>query len=170
MSLSPERAQFIADIANDEWIDRLTPSERESKFEDLCAVWDARLIEFLSSAADPEELHYFAASWNWDAGTVEPLWPVVRNPACQRATALLLFWSAQPEDYRRYGSVDEVPESGKEIYKLVKHIEQEFLADRFAGGAVAYAPSKHWGFQDPSPSDKWAIPEVMYQAVELRTT
>lgn len=165
MPLSSERAQYIADLANDEWIDRLTPSQRDTEFEQLSEVWSARLAEFLASANDPEELHHFGERWNWGAGTLEYLWPVVRNPACQRATALLLFWSAQPEDYRRYASLDEVPDAERDVYRFIKHIEKEFLADRFARGLIEYSPAEHWGFQDPSPSDGWAIPQIMYEAV-----
>lgn len=99
--LSDEKISFISDIANDEWVYRLPKEKQESEeeFDRLSSAMDQACTEFLKTTNSTEELHEFAERYNWDKGT-EWLIDLVRNPACDKNTALLIFWLAIPADYQ----------------------------------------------------------------------
>ncbi|SIS39777.1 protein of unknown function [Chryseobacterium joostei] len=44
---------------------------------------------------EPEELHYLADKHNWDNGVKVLQW-IVESNICSEATALQIFWLAQP--------------------------------------------------------------------------
>jgi hypothetical protein len=54
----------------------------------------ARLAAWLRGAS-PDEWHAMAADWNWDNGD-EPLIWIARQPDCDKATALLIYWGFDP--------------------------------------------------------------------------
>jgi hypothetical protein len=45
----------------------------------------------------PDDRHLVVSDWNWDHGGRIPMW-IVRQPDCDRATALLAFWMNDPSD------------------------------------------------------------------------
>src|SRR5712691_6236599 len=45
--------------------------------------------------ATPDEWHQVAWNWNWDSG-VEALQWIIRQPMCDRGTALLVYWMGGP--------------------------------------------------------------------------
>lgn len=138
--LTPERRRFIAEIANDEWIDLLVTAGASDEAFDAKAREMERLCErFVAEATDPDELHHFAERWNGDGGT-ETIRSLVRNPACDRGTALMVYWLAQPEFYLQYASRGEVPEHAHDGYDLVTELEGRLLAGEFATSRIAYDP------------------------------
>lgn len=56
---------------------------------------------WLVTEAGPDDWHRVAVGWNWDAGE-DPLWWIVTQPDCDKATALTVLWktgsSYQPGD------------------------------------------------------------------------
>lgn len=63
------------------------------------------LIDWLKSRT-PDDWHKVAADYNWDNG-LAPLDWIVSQPLCDRATALLVFWRAVPDNVLRYASEAE---------------------------------------------------------------
>ena len=57
----------------------------------------ANTIEFTRylMAANPDQWHQVARSWNWDNGTYRLRW-IVEQPSADLATALLIFWLSDP--------------------------------------------------------------------------
>jgi hypothetical protein len=56
---------------------------------------DYWIIDWLSKRS-PAYWHGLAIGWNWDDG-VTPLHWIVQQPACDRATAALIFWLSSPD-------------------------------------------------------------------------
>lgn len=174
-SLSPDRLQLIADLANDEWIRRIDRAAElpRAQFLALCAEWDARLDEFLDTVRDPLELHLFADQWNWTADDYEPLERVAANPACERATALLLFWRGQAEDYVGWGPREDAAESEHQRrgYRFVETLQRRLLAGEFVVGDIWYDPHVDYRLAGPAVTATgpgWRIAPVMYDAVGVR--
>ena len=56
MSISSERKQFISDIAEDDWVDRVDDDE----YDRVEAEMELARQKFVQTVKDPEELHLFA--------------------------------------------------------------------------------------------------------------
>ena len=163
--LSPERRQFIGDLANDEWVDRLVSSGApEGDFDAKAAEMDRLRERFVAEATDPDELHHFAERWNWDgeAGTMRAL---VRNPACDLGTALMVYWLAGPHFFLSYESREEVPEWSRDGYDLVTELEPRLVAGAFPTARIAYDPRAD-GLVNQVPADaKRSLPPEVYEPV-----
>jgi Domain of unknown function (DUF4274) len=98
-----------------------------------------RVIDWLATQ-DPDEWHCVAASWNWDRGH-QPLQWIIRQEACDRATALLVFWRTDPSYYLPYGHRDDVPDPNKETYDLLCEIRANWIKGQYRRSEIAYDPS-----------------------------
>jgi hypothetical protein len=88
----------------------------------------------LQSVVSPEELHLLALAHNFDSGMWLPC-ELVAHPCCDAATALLLYWSLQPDYiYTRYGSPAEVPADDflAGAARVLHSIEERIQAGTFA--------------------------------------
>ncbi|MGZ3679993.1 MAG: DUF4274 domain-containing protein [Ktedonobacterales bacterium] len=54
----------------------------------------AELLAYLTQAT-PDAWHQVAWKWNWDSG-IKPLQWIIRQPRCDRGTALLIYWYSGP--------------------------------------------------------------------------
>ena len=78
--ISAERKQFIFDMANDEWVDRVDEATKkdDAKFTALSEKMYQRRVTFLATQTTPAlELHCFADHWNWGGGV-----EAMRQPRC----------------------------------------------------------------------------------------
>jgi len=143
VALTQQRKQYIADLANDEWVDRL-PEEiaaDEAAFEQMVQEMDLETSRFLETTTDPQELHLFADLWNWDGG-VDELKRVATHPSCDAGTALLIYWRARPEWYLQYPTPSAVPESERDTHELIQTIERRYVAGKYGTGDIAYDPEQ----------------------------
>lgn len=91
------------------------------------------------------ELHMFAATWNWDNATKEPLFCVIRDPRCDKGTALRLYWAGDPVDlYETYADGDEVKDYEQERYDLLKEIETRFVSGFYTRQEICFDPRTDW--------------------------
>ena len=167
--MDPERAQFIADLANDEWVDRVPKETSQEEFDRLGEEWERKCEDFLSTVDSPDEIHLFASLWNWDTGYAD-LKRLLENPKCQYATALLVFWRAGAEHYQSYASADQLPEGDeRETYAFLRELERQLLAGQFPKLSASYAPKKDAGMLLPPSAGaswkKWTIHEQLYEPV-----
>ena len=73
-----------------------------------------------------EELHYLATHHNWDNGVKVLQW-IVESPICSEATALELFWLAQPQDFQQYKlDITLQDEYLNEVFTLLKTILKNY--------------------------------------------
>ena len=108
-----------------------------------------RLVGWLLSQADQNDLHQIVEGWNWDHGLCPMEW-IALNPATSRATALQLFWRLEPARFVRFvGDEDILPSYYLRAYSLLKEIkfllEKEFYYgidanERSKEHEIAYVP------------------------------
>ncbi len=118
---------------------------------------------------DPFTLHAWADRYNWDDGA-KKLLTALRNPSCSLATALLIYWRAQPYWYLQYAGDREAQTdpTGKTIVPLLREIEQ-----RVADGVYRHHPLIAWSpgtmLVDPYPQHekKRSLPRVMLEISEV---
>jgi Domain of unknown function (DUF4274) len=168
--ISAERTQFICDMANDEWVDRLDEATKkdDTKFNALSEQMSQKRVTFLATASTPAlELHCFADHWNWGGG-VEAMRQVAEHPNCDAATALLLFWRADPEYYLQFSSRDEVPDYNRDGFDLTQLIEVRFLRGEYSSsGLIGFNPREDVRIGEPVPGRR-VISAQMMQAVLAR--
>jgi hypothetical protein len=62
-----------------------------------------QFARWLIATPDPDAWHIVATTWNWDYGRAPLLW-IIRRNNCDIATALEVFFLAEPSYYFRYGN------------------------------------------------------------------
>lgn len=136
------RLQLLWDIANDEWVDRIPDDKRgdAAYFAEQQALWAGRREEFLRETTDPNELHAFAHIWNWDNGT-ESLRTLVGHPCCDLGTAMMVFWSAEPEVFLLE---KEYLEANGEEVRLLRTIQDRVEAGSYRTASIAFEPYADW--------------------------
>jgi hypothetical protein len=178
MPVSKERLAEISQLANGQLsygIDTSTFSE--SDWERCGGESEAEIERFCESNTDSEELHAFAAYWNWDFGRW-PLEVILENPACEAATALLIYWGGCPEFFRKYANRQEIEadETGDlEAFDFLSDIEARYMAGEFRVGSIAFDPANPDGhpggyslvgmYDDMRERFVRELPPVMYAAV-----
>ena len=160
--ISPERQQFVFDMANDEWVDHLDEDDEE-RMDELSEEMERKTEEFVTTCTDPLELHCFADHWNWDGG-VSTLVKIAQNPHCDAATALLIFWRAQPTDYLEYRTRDDVPEYSRDTFDLIELIQTRYMQGAYSSGKITYIPQADFRIPEPIPGQR-VMPAVMMDAV-----
>jgi hypothetical protein len=89
--------------------------------------------------ATTQEIHYACDTHNWDDGRKLVEW-AVRQPQCDPATALMIYFRAQPAYEFERGSA--------RMRTWLKSIEARFAKAEFNGATVAYDPVKDVGLDE----------------------
>lgn len=177
MPVSEQRLAEIRELSNDERIDRTDVSQfTDADWERFNAELDAETLAFCRNNNDPEELHAFASTWNWDGG-VWALNEILDNPSCEGATALSMYWHARPEWYLQFADREAVADAAGdlEVFDFLSKIETRYVAGEFAVGSLAFDPASPFdgesGFSLVGVYDDFrekfvrALPRVMYKPV-----
>jgi hypothetical protein len=91
----------------------------------------------LQSDAGPDDWHHFVFHRNWDRG-LDPLLWIIRQPACDKATALLAFYLSLPGEFVKYdGDRSAVPGYALEAFDLIAEIRRRFLDGFHARSQIA---------------------------------
>jgi hypothetical protein len=168
--ISIERRQFVFDIANDEWVDRLDAETKQdnTKYTALSEQVRQQRLTFLTTPSTSSlDLHCFADHWNWGGG-VESMRQAAEHPNCDAATALLLFWRSDPEYYLQFSSRQEVPDYQWDSFDLTQLIQERFLCGHYvARGEIGFAPRVDVRISEPIPGQR-VIPEQLMKAILTR--
>jgi Domain of unknown function (DUF4274) len=153
--ISKERKQFLCDIANDEWVDRIDEASKRdpAKFEAMSEKMRLARDTFLATTTNAFELHCFAEHWNWGGGN-EAMRTVAEHPHCDAATALLIFWRSDPQYYLQYPSRDNVPDYLQDGFDLAWLIEERYLRGDYAIGNLSFDPRKDVRIAEPVPGQR----------------
>ena len=92
-------------------------------------------LENLKSA---EEIHVFAANFNWDNGYEWLNW-IIDHPLCSRGTALMLYWLSEPVYYLKK-DVLEISEYQLNGFKFVHKLQNKYLNNGFADYNIGFDP------------------------------
>ena len=138
MALTPEQAERVRYLAEDEW-------SGDSK--DEAAQWAD--FDRVLATMTAEELHAFVQEMNWDGGGADRLTRVLAHPRCDRGTALMIYWLAQPTFYLPYETRDRVRDelwpSALKDYDMLRDIERRFADGGFASADIAFNPADDRG-------------------------
>lgn len=143
-----------------------------SPAEMLSPEYSDALTKYLKQR-DPEVWHKIAMGWNWDGGLAPLAW-IVRQPECDRGTALLIYWRGGPGWYKQYGGREEVPPFvSAENHDLLKDIERRYLSGFYTRHEIAFDPHDDQGFdwtnEYKDVPTKHPIPKEMFIGTSGRT-
>jgi hypothetical protein len=104
---------------------------------------------------------------NWDAG-VGALLAIVRDPDCDRGTALRVYWMGRPEFYLQFSAREEA--SATEIWDLLAEIERRMAERFYAHANVPFDPrcdddGSSWVDCYPELPRVRSLSALMYEAV-----
>lgn len=146
IEMKGDEAQAVRDAKNareGRWRTITDPEAMLREWAEHCRPWDELSTRYVAYAewlfkATPEQRHDAARNWNWDYG-VPPLLYIVRQPDCDLATALEIFYLAQPSWYHQF----DVDPSCKrlldgDVYSLVKEIRARVNAGGFSRREIAF--------------------------------
>jgi hypothetical protein len=173
--VSKKRLAQISRLANGGNIDEIDPiTFSVLDWERSSVDLDREIEQFCQNNSDSEELHAFASNWNWDFGRW-PLEAILENPACEAATALLIYWLGRPEFFRQYANRQEVEadDTGDvEAFDFLSDIEARYIAGEFRVGSIPFDPVNPFGhpsfvgmYDDMRERFVRELPAVMYAAV-----
>lgn len=102
-----------------------------------------RQIEWLKSAS-PDDWHRVALDVNWDEW-IKPLFWIVRQPECDRATALDVFWKGQPAGYllrmlekARMLEKGVADDEQDPVWAMLKYIAERIDSQGYTRSRIAY--------------------------------
>lgn len=150
-------------------------SEKRAKF------LDENFFEFSFNEKTPDksifdaiteavELHYIADKFNWDDGPEVLNW-IVNSPICDKGTAKLIFWRAQPDHYTRFADPKEADHDA-DVYELLRDIIDNFENNFYKSERIFYDPRQDSAISDVdyiNPNTKWTIPEHLKTPSKGRT-
>jgi hypothetical protein len=95
---------------------------------------DFRIFQSLSST----EQYYLADIYNWDDGTEILNW-IIDSEKCDKGTAALIFWRAEPDFYINRTS-QTIANYERDVFDLLKKIVSKFNSDSFKRGRLKFDP------------------------------
>ncbi|MCX8526270.1 DUF4274 domain-containing protein [Chryseobacterium formosus] len=108
-----------------------------------------------------EKLFVSTELYNWDNGN-NRLYETLNSEHCDKATALMIYWRADPNFYySRYNSETDVPEGWQlNGYKLMKKAEKLLLENNFPE-TISYTPD-----EDRIPKDRSVLKKIPSQLLQ----
>lgn len=85
------------------------------------------------------EQYYLAESHNWDNLQNVLDW-IIDSPICDKGTASMIFWLAQPDWYLSQ-PVEEIPDYEMPVYHLLQKIIRKFEQNEFKTEVLEFDPS-----------------------------
>lgn len=112
----------------------------------------------LSVLTEPDELHYLASVVNWDIHIPLIEW-IVKQSICSEATALMIFWQAQPQDFTVYRWNETQIKEDISVFHLIKIIIINYINGFYLKTDIHYNPAN-------DKKDISVIPDFMYKDVK----
>ena len=82
---------------------------------------------------NPQDIYVLSYNYNWDDGFEIPTL-IINNSHCDLSTALLLFYSAEGEEYWS----DAFDETDEEQYNVIKKLHDEILKGKFVKERIEF--------------------------------
>jgi hypothetical protein len=155
-------------------IDRLLCNEMQAMtFKFLKKLSKLKPSEEQSRYIKRVELFQKAVNHNWDEGFAK-LNAILKNPLCDRATALAIYWMGQPGYFLQYEKANEVSVSNRKHYNFIKKLEKRILEGEFLENQLPLDPSSLAGFNRREEaaayeSDTNMIPEELKKVLSGST-
>jgi hypothetical protein len=84
-------------------------------------------------------LHRKALRYNWDDG-IEGLKKILDDRACDRGTALAIYWMGAPGYYREYRKVTDAESWERKTLRFLRALERRYLRGEFTPAALLFNP------------------------------
>ncbi len=94
--------------------------------------------------------------YNWDNGILG-LEKLLKDPNCDKASAMMIFWHGQPSYY--YNSQKELNHEENKIFDFLKEIEQNIISNKYPI-LISYEIEEQF-----KPKENGNIPNEMFEAV-----
>lgn len=120
------------------------------------------------------ELHYLLQNHNWDGDNRLLQW-LAESPLCSEATALEMFWLAQPQDFQHH-ALDKTLKSkhDRQTFTLIKTIMSRYMQGFYAKTEQHFDPAPHFAHPElpaPPPSlyapSEGEVPYLYWEAEEV---
>ena len=133
--------------------------EDEDSEED--PIPDFEKFKTLNSA----EQYYLADNYNWDDGPIVLDW-IIDSPKCDKGTASLIFWRAEPDFYFDY-TVETIADYERDVWKLLQKIVTKFKSREFKNSRLKFDPIAEGYKTDwKTELDIWKIPAELKTATD----
>lgn len=140
--------------------------EQIARVEEIYYSDDGASLSEVASLRTTEELHYFATLWNWD-DHADAIFPIIRNPLCDRGTALYFFWLTDPvhffESYATAEDIEEWNTFRRGYFELLCEIQQRMEDGFYTVETIAVNPREIAVGETQSEKLKKPIPDIMLQ-------
>ncbi|MGV8993476.1 MAG: DUF4274 domain-containing protein [Flavobacterium sp.] len=104
--------------------------------------------------------YYLAENYNWDDGLEILKW-IIESKKCDKGTASLIFWTAEPDFYFEKSEI-EISNYEKGTFLLLKRIVEKFNNKEFKNSSLKYDPTNREKRIDYSKQNsEWNIPEEL---------
>lgn len=126
-----------------------------------------KILTFLKNA-NLKERHQLVQGWNWD-GDMAVLERISNSPDTDKATALKIYWGADPFWQKQYASADDLPRHDWAIsdYNFLNELESKYVSNFYKSQQFAYNPKNDenydWTIANPSLEIKSEIPQIMFE-------
>ncbi|NUS20148.1 MAG: DUF4274 domain-containing protein [Mesorhizobium sp.] len=88
--------------------------------------------------ASPDDWHRAVLDFNWD-WNIDPLFWIARQPQCDKATALTMFWLGQPAWYLLMALENGGSDANRDpVWDMLKLIAQRINARSYVRSKIAY--------------------------------
>lgn len=112
------------------------------------------IFQSLSSA----EQYILVKEYNWDDGTQVLNW-IIDSEKCDRGTATMMFWLAEPDFYFDYQTEEDIDEWARDVWRLLQRIVGRFRSNDFTSSRFGFIPTRQ-GYQTDwdSATGIWELP------------
>jgi Domain of unknown function (DUF4274) len=137
------------ELAN-KWKSVKNTDEMLLSWAEHCSPWThyspqrfVRFARWLMATSDPDVWHIVATSWNWDYSHAPLLW-IIRQENCDIATALEIFFLADPSYYLRWvNDRSSVPTNNLEQFDFLAEIRQRLARGFYKRSEIAFDGEEH---------------------------
>jgi len=132
------------ELAN-KWKSIENPNEMLLSWAEHCSPWThsppqkfVGFARWLMATSDPDVWHVVATSWNWDYSHPPLLW-IIRQETCDIATALEIFFLADPAYYFRWAKDrSAIPPQNLEVFDFLAELRQRLAQGFYPRSEIAF--------------------------------
>lgn len=134
------------------------------------AKWDECFEQAFSQIESSEELHHYAANYNWDGG-IGGLQDILHHPLCDKGTALMIYALGQPGYfYQRRKLGKPLTQDEQEQFAFLQNIEHQVMENTFLHHNISCNPRNFegidWFEEEASDLGNHLVPAYMKQPSE----
>ena len=140
------------ELAN-KWKSVANPDVMLLSWAEHCSPWTdyppqkfVRFARWLMGTSDPDIWHIVATGWNWDYSHAPLLW-IIRQETCDIATALEIFFLADPTYYFRWAKDrSAVPTDNLEMFDFLAELRERLARGFYRRSEIAFDGEEHLSY------------------------